>query len=85
MVFVLPPSMEELARRLRGRGTDEAEVVKGRLDAAREEMRHAGRYDYLLVNEDLDVAYDRLRCIYQAARTSRRCQTFRLERLVGAQ
>jgi guanylate kinase len=59
-VFVFPPSMQELERRLRERGTDAAEAIARRLDAARTEMSHWNEFAYLLVNDDADMATDRL-------------------------
>lgn len=66
MVFVLPPSTAELARRLRSRGTDAPEVVERRLAKAHEELGHYGEYTYLVHNDDLERAYDELRAIYKA-------------------
>jgi len=71
LVFVLPPSMEELARRLRGRGTDSPEAIQRRLEVARAELAHYVRYDYLLVNDDLGRAYEDFRSIYRAAQLGR--------------
>jgi guanylate kinase len=68
LVFILPPSMPELERRLRSRGTDAAEVIDRRLRMAREEIRHYGEYHYVIVNDDLDRAYDALRAVYVAER-----------------
>lgn len=63
-VFILPPSMAELERRLRARSTDAAPVIAQRLAAAREEIaRGAALYDYLLVNDDLERALGDLRAI----------------------
>lgn len=63
-VFLLPPSMAELERRLRGRSTDSDEAIRARLAAARAEVsRGAARYRYLLVNDDLEAALWRLRAI----------------------
>lgn len=53
LVFLLPPSLEELERRLRGRGTDDEGVVRRRLENARGELAYYDRYDYLVVNEDV--------------------------------
>jgi guanylate kinase len=83
LVFVIPPTMEELERRLRGRRTDTEEVVRRRLDAAREEMRHSDRYDFVVVNDDLDQAYDDLRCIYRAVRLGWQRQQGRVGRLLA--
>ena len=64
-IFVLPPSFEELERRLRGRGTESEEKVRARLETAREEIAFAPRYQYQIVNgEDVDAAYQQLRGIY---------------------
>ncbi|MCX4244588.1 guanylate kinase [Paraliomyxa miuraensis] len=64
LVFILPPSIKELERRLRGRGTDSDEVIERRIRVAREELRHYDEYDYLVMNDDLDRAYDVLRAVY---------------------
>lgn len=66
-VFVLPPDMRTLARRLRGRATDAPEVIARRLAKAVDELGHYHAYEYLLVNDDLDRAYDELRAIYLAS------------------
>ena len=79
-VFILPPSIEELESRLRGRGTDSDEVISRRLLAARSEMRHVGEFDYVIINNELQTAIDdliavvrasRLRCANQRARQRR--------------
>ena len=64
LVFILPPSLKELERRLRGRGTDSNEVIERRIRVAREELRHYDEYDYLVMNDDIDRAYDALRAVY---------------------
>lgn len=56
LVFILPPSGEVLVQRLVGRGSDAAEVVARRLRNARDEIRQAPRFDYVVVNDDLDAA-----------------------------
>ncbi len=66
-IFISPPSMEELERRLRGRGTDSDAVIKKRLKNAREEMEHAARYSCQIVNDDLDTAYEELTKAIRAA------------------
>ena len=64
-IFVLPPSFEELERRLRGRGTETEEKVQKRLETARGELAFADRYQYQIVNGgDLEAAYQELRSIY---------------------
>ena len=67
LVFVLPPSLAELERRLRMRATDAPDVIERRLAKAREELKQYGIYQFLIVNDDLRHAYDRLRAIYLAA------------------
>jgi guanylate kinase len=71
LCFILPPSMKELERRLRQRATDANDVIERRLAMAHEELTHYGEYDYLVVNDNLDQAYSRLRAIYVAARCTR--------------
>ncbi len=67
-VFILPPSLEELERRLRGRGTDSAEVIGRRLAAAQAEMRHVGEFDYVIINNELQRAAEELRLVVRASR-----------------
>jgi guanylate kinase len=67
-VFILPPSMEELARRLSERGTDSNEVVARRLAAAQAEMRHVGEFDYVIINNRLEQALEELRAVVRASR-----------------
>jgi len=74
-VFVLPPSLKELERRLTDRGTDSAEVIAARMDRARAEISHWDAYDYVVVNEDLDECYDLVRQILAAERMRRKRQT----------
>jgi len=66
-VFVLPPSMAELERRLRGRGTESEEVVARRLLAARRELDSAETFDHLVINDDVERAAEDLRAILRAA------------------
>ena len=56
LIFIIPPSFEELERRLRGRNTDSEEVIAGRLQKAREEYRQIPSYDYLVVNDSVSEA-----------------------------
>lgn len=63
-IFVLPPSFEELEHRLRERGTESEEKIEARLATARREIPCAKDYDYQIVNDDLDKAYEELRAIY---------------------
>lgn len=65
-VFLAPPSMEELERRLRGRGTDPEEKILQRLEIARRECSLAGNYDYIIINEDIRDASNELEAIIAA-------------------
>ncbi len=66
MVFIVPPSMEELRRRLEGRGTDTARAIEARLIRAKQEYREADFYDFLIVNDDADIAANELNAIITA-------------------
>lgn len=74
-IFILPPSLAELERRLTGRGQDSPEVIRGRMDKSRDEISHWAEYDYVLVNDDLDETEMRLRSILTAERLRRDRQT----------
>ncbi len=65
-VFITPPSMEVLERRLRNRGTETDEVIKNRLNTALQEIPHAKDYDYIVVNDELEKAVDELEAIIKA-------------------
>ena len=56
LIFIIPPSLEELRRRLVNRGPDAADVIEARLQRAAEELKEADLYDYLIINDDLDTA-----------------------------
>ena len=70
-VFVLPPSIAELERRLRGRGQDSETVIAGRMARSRDEISHWAEYDYVLVNDDLPSTFNRLKGILEAERERR--------------
>ncbi|MDO8884411.1 MAG: guanylate kinase [Pseudotabrizicola sp.] len=70
-VFVLPPSIAELDRRLRGRAQDTDEVIAGRMAKSRDEISHWAEYDYVLVNDDLDQSFNNLLTILEAERMRR--------------
>ncbi len=74
-VFILPPSAGELERRLRERGLDAADVVASRMAQAANEMSHWPEYDYIVVNDDMAQAQDRVRTILYAERLKRERQT----------
>lgn len=81
-IFILPPSRAALANRLTGRGEDEDTVIRQRLDKARWEMSHYRDYDYLVVNDDFDVALADLLGIVRAERLKRTRQEAGLESLL---
>ena len=66
LIFIAPPSLVELERRLRGRGTDTEEAILGRLTRARQEYQEADFYDYLIVNDDVEKAAKQLSAIIEA-------------------
>jgi guanylate kinase len=74
LIFVLPPSLSELERRLRRRGTDDEETIERRLRVVREEIKRAPLYDYIVVNDVLEIAFENLKSIIRAEK----CKTERL-------
>ncbi|AJE47283.1 guanylate kinase [Celeribacter indicus] len=70
-IFVLPPSIRELRRRLETRGQDAAEVIAKRMEKSWDEISHWDSYHYVLVNDDLDVTFERLTTIVSAERLKR--------------
>ena len=70
-VFILPPSIAELESRLRGRGQDSDEVIRGRMEKSRDEISHWNEYDYVLVNRDVEQATRELIAIVEAERLRR--------------
>ena len=74
-VFILPPSMEELHRRLAGRGTDAPDVVEARMARAASEIGHWDGYDYVLVNDDVERCFAEVKTILAAERLKRSRQT----------
>lgn len=82
-VFILPPSRDELHRRLCGRGTDAPEVIARRLAGARKELAEAPLFDYWVENADLDTAYADLRAVYLAERRRPRYHPRLLQELLA--
>lgn len=74
-IFILPPSLTELERRLRGRASDPEEIVQSRMKKAQEEISHFGEYDFVLVNDDLNATYSKIRSIIDSKRSSRISKT----------
>jgi guanylate kinase len=81
-VFILPPSREALEQRMRVRAQDSEEVIRQRLDAAREEMSHYTEFDYVIVNEHFNTAVDEMCSIFTASRLRREAQVARHQRLI---
>ena len=74
-VFLLPPSIEALEQRLRSRGTDSDEVIRGRMDRARAEISHWDAYDYVVINDDIEACFAKVKMILEAERMRRLRQT----------
>jgi guanylate kinase len=74
-VFILPPSVEELERRLRARGTDDAAVVAARMARASSEISHWDGYEYVLINDDVDRCFEEVHAILKVERLKRKRQT----------
>ena len=75
-IFVLPPSVEELERRLKDRGQDSADIISRRVAAALTEMRHVGEFEYVIINNKLPEAIEDLQTVVRAVRL--RCDTQRI-------
>ncbi|HTK29242.1 MAG TPA: guanylate kinase [Vicinamibacterales bacterium] len=81
-IFVMPPSFEVLKQRLRGRCQDSEEEIARRLEVARQEVVAVGEYDFVVVNDEITSAVDRLRGIVIAERSSLRCMRGVAEQIV---
>ena len=73
-IFILPPSIQELERRLRARAQDPEEVVQERMREARNEISHYQEYDFMVINDDLNASYQKIRAIIEAKRVGRQNQ-----------
>ncbi len=82
-VFILPPSRDELIRRLRGRGQDSEEVIQRRFSDAVTDMSHYTEYDYVVINDDFDEALTDLAAIMRARRQRREVQRVRQSELLA--
>jgi guanylate kinase len=82
-VFILPPSLAELERRLRGRGTEDEPTTLRRLQAAKGEIEHYGFFDYVIVNDEIQRAYDNLRALVFAERCKRDRHALLCEQLLA--
>ena len=83
-VFILPPSADELERRLRGRGQDDDATIARRMAEARAEMSHWSEYDFLIVNRNFEQALDELAALFVAPRLERAGQAVRHAGLIRA-
>jgi len=81
-IFILPPSLETLERRLRGRGKDSDEVIARRMKKAEDEMSHYVEFDYLVINDDFSRALKDLQTIFYCQRLSHRVQTQKNQKLL---
>jgi guanylate kinase len=82
-IFILPPSVAALEQRLNQRGQDSAEVIAGRMAKARDEISHAGEYDYWVVNDDLELALQQFSGIIQTQRLKQQKQAIRQQKLIS--
>lgn len=83
-VFILPPSLDELERRLRGRSQDDEATIARRMREARQEMSHYDEYDYLVVNDDFERALDQLAAVFVSRRVRRENQAVAQAPLIAA-
>jgi guanylate kinase len=81
-IFILPPSFEELRKRLKSRGKDSPEAIEKRMASAREEISHVLEFEYIIVNEHFEVALADLIAVVRAARVSGAQQAIRLKPLI---
>ena len=82
-IFIMPPSLAELRRRLQARGKDSPETIERRLSGAREDISHVLEFEYIIVNESFDSAAADLHAVVRATRVSRAQQERRLEKLAS--
>lgn len=81
-VFILPPSREELLKRLTGRGTDAQDIIDRRMHDAVSEMSHYGEFDYLIINDDFAIALQELRSVVLARRQRTAAQSQKQQQLL---
>ena len=83
LVFILPPSLEILEKRLRGRGTETEEKIRERTLQAKNELAFAKNYDYLVVNDDLSEAVEDVLAVFRAEKLRRERRAGLIERISG--
>ncbi|MDM3884280.1 guanylate kinase [Pseudomonas sp. BCRC 81390] len=81
-IFILPPSQQALRQRLDGRGQDSEEIIAGRMKEAVSEMVHYDEYDYVIINDDFDVALEDLKAVFRSNRLVLKKQQQRHEALL---
>lgn len=81
-IFIMPPSFEVLETRLRGRGSDAPEQIERRLETALEEVREYRDYDYVILNQDLDLASEALAAVFLSRRSRRQRMQGQIERIL---
>jgi guanylate kinase len=81
-IFIVPPSRQDVEKRLRARGQDSEQAIARRLERARQEMACSSDYDFVVVNDDLDRASDEVRAIVVASRCRRRDNDERLRKIL---
>jgi guanylate kinase len=82
-IFILPPSLDALEARLKGRGQDSAEVIARRLHAAQEDISHVAEFDYVIINDKLDEALRQLDAVVIAIGLRRDSQLLRHATLIN--
>jgi len=82
-IFILPPSMEALEQRLKGRGKDNDEVIAKRMAAVREDVAHVAEFDYVIINDNLNEALRELNAIVLSARLRSAAQLTRYQTLIN--
>ena len=81
-IFILPPSLAELRKRLKSRGKDSPEAIDKRMASARHEISHVLEFEYIIVNDRFEQALEDIRSVVRAARASRARQSIRLAKLI---
>ena len=82
-IFILPPSMEALEQRLKGRGKDNSEVIAKRMAAVREDVAHVAEFDYVIINDNLNEALRELNAVALSARLRGTAQLARHQELIN--
>ncbi len=83
-IFILPPSREELQRRLKGRGTDSDETIQRRMDDAVSEMSHYDEFDFIVINNNFDIALKQLHSVFCSQRMTQAKQVIAHKNMISA-